>query len=122
VNTDKVKREEECEGEGEELLLWVYVTFPNINEAKAMAKELIDKKLCFCANIGGAHTALYPWNGKIEEAQEVAVIFKTMEAIQPKLQKYILQNHSYDTPVIASGSARSLNPEYTLWAKGHLSH
>ncbi len=98
----------------------LYVTFPTETEARTITRELLNKPLIACANILGPMTSLYRWNGKIEESQEVAVIFKTTS---PKVQELIdtLQTlHSYETPAIVEIPVGKSATSFCAWIQNEM--
>ena len=54
----------------------IYSTFENADQAQSVAQSLIEQKLAKCANILSPHTAIYEWQGAIQNDTEVAVLFK----------------------------------------------
>ena len=80
----------------------VYTTFPNLAEAQKIAQHLLEQRLVACANIMAPHQSLYWWQGKIETAQEVAVIFKTRADLFENVAAAIKSLHSYDVPCIVA--------------------
>jgi periplasmic divalent cation tolerance protein len=48
----------------EELNL-LYATYPNADEAKAIARTLVGDRLASCANIPGPMTSIYRWDGEV---------------------------------------------------------
>ena len=55
----------------------LYVTCGNNDEAKTIARTLVNEKLIACANILGKITSIYRWEGAVAEDDEVAVLLKT---------------------------------------------
>ena len=47
----------------------IYSTFDNLDEAKAIGRLLIEKKLVACVNLIHDVHSIYRWKGKIEEAR-----------------------------------------------------
>lgn len=93
----------------------VYATFPNDEEARRIGRLMIEGRLAACVNILGACHSIYRWEGRIEEAEEVAAIFKTRAATAPQLIARIAELHSYDVPAaIAWPIAEAWNP-YAAW-------
>ncbi|HSX04190.1 MAG TPA: divalent cation tolerance protein CutA, partial [Rhabdochlamydiaceae bacterium] len=54
--------------------IYINWTCRNLEEARKVARHLIEKKLVACANIIPHIESLYLWNDKIETDQEVKVI------------------------------------------------
>src|SRR3989338_8908338 len=59
--------------------IFIYITNPNKEEAKKIAKHLIEKKLIACANIYDNITSIYFWEGKIADENECVLIAKTLD-------------------------------------------
>ena len=85
----------------EEILLAIS-TFPDAELARRVARELVERKLAACANIGGSVQSIYHWEGKIEEAQETIVFFKTTRARFDELQQALRSLHPYEVPEIVA--------------------
>lgn len=52
-------------------IVCVYITAPDINEAKNLGRVLVQKKLAPCVNIIANVHSIYQWQGEIEEGAEV---------------------------------------------------
>lgn len=83
------------------MYIFVYITTSNIDEAKKIAKSLLEKKLAACVNIFPI-TSLFWWEGKIDESDEVAMIVKTKADRFKELKDEVLALHSYTTPCICA--------------------
>lgn len=95
----------------------VYSTFASLNEAKVCARIVVSEKLCACANISRELTSIYNWNDKIEESEEVAVIFKTTADNYKKLESKIKEMHSYANPCVVSFEILEGSGEYLDWIR-----
>lgn len=93
----------------------IYWTCANLEEAKRISKELLEKKWIACANIIPEICSLYSWKGKIQEDREVKVIFKTCYPFFERVRDYIIEHGSYDIPEISAFSTLGVNPAYTAW-------
>jgi len=80
----------------------VYMTVPSHDEAEKIVEAVLKKRFAACANIMPAHTAMYWWEGAIQKAEEVAVIFKTREDLFEELRAEAVRLHSYDCPAIVA--------------------
>lgn len=78
----------------------VRVTFGSAEEAATVSRELIDELLAACVNIEAPCQAIYRWQGAIEDATEVAALFKTRETLVEALVERLADLHSYDLPAI----------------------
>ena len=82
--------------------LFVYMTAPDLDTARAMAKTLVSERLCSCANIIDNMESFYWWEGAMEQARECICICKTTEDAYPALEKRARELHPYDTPCIVA--------------------
>src|SRR5207247_4326725 len=76
----------------------VLVTAPNLDTSRALAKAALEARLVACANGIPKIESHYWWQGKIESADEVLIIFKTTKGKLKALDKLIVANDPYDTP------------------------
>ena len=53
----------------------VYATFGSEEEARRIARQVVEERLAACANILAPCHSIYRWQGQVEEATEVPVIF-----------------------------------------------
>ncbi len=91
----------------------VYVTYPNLKEAKRISTYLLKKKLIACANIFPIKS-VYWWKGKIENSDEFISILKTRKENWKKVREEIQKMHSYEVPCITKQDV-SANKEYEDW-------
>ena len=54
----------------------VYATFGSDEEARLIGRTVVEERLAACANILGSCHSIYRWQGKTEEAPEIAATFK----------------------------------------------
>ena len=93
----------------------VYATFANAEEARRIARLLVEERLAACANLLGACHAIYRWQGEIEEAQEVPAIFKTRADAAGRLMDRLAELHSYDVPAAVVWPIAHALSEYAEW-------
>ena len=92
----------------------VVVTIPE-KDAKPLAKNLLEQKVCACVSILNGAKSYFWWEGKIDEADESLLIIKSKESLFPKLQTLIKNNHPYSTPEIISFNVDNISREYLSW-------
>lgn len=95
----------------------VYATFANADEAERIARAVVEERLAACANILGPCRAIYRWRGSVEQADEVAALFKTSARIAEKLLARIGALHSYDVPAAVVWPIADALPAYADWVK-----
>ena len=95
----------------------VYCTFADIDEARRIGRSVVDERLAACVNILGECQSIYRWGGKIEEAPEVAAIFKSTRQGAGALADRIAELHSYDVPAVVIWPAEAPLPTYAAWVE-----
>lgn len=82
--------------------LIVLSTFGSADEARTVARTLVEEKLVACANLLPAVESIYRWQGAIETATEVMVLFKTNIDRYYRLEERLKELHSYELPEIVA--------------------
>jgi len=95
--------------------LLVLVTAPNLDTSHALAKAALEARLVACVNLLPKIESHYWWQGKIESAAEVLIIFKTTKARLKALEKLIVTKHPYDTPEFLVLPIIKGNKRYLDW-------
>ena len=98
-------------------VLVVLSTWPNADQARAAARQIIEEKLAACANLVPAIESIYRWEGKVETAAEVLMILKTTLGRYPLLETRIKSLHSYAVPEIVSLRVTDGLPAYLRWVE-----
>ena len=90
-------------------------TFPEIETARRIARQLVTESLAACANIFPAVESIYRWQDKVENAQETLVFFKTTAARYAAFQDRLKSLHPYEVPEIICLRIADGLPEYLRW-------
>jgi len=93
----------------------VYAVFADAAEAERIARIAIGERLAACVNILGPCRSIYRWQGKVEEADEVATIFKTSAERAPALIERIAALHSYEVPAAVIWPISDSFASYAEW-------
>jgi periplasmic divalent cation tolerance protein len=94
---------------------FVYMTAGNLEEAQKIGRELVSAGLAACVNILPHMNSIYVWEGKLEEASEVVMIAKTVEARVADLIARVKSLHSYGCPCIVSLKVEDGYPPFLEW-------
>jgi periplasmic divalent cation tolerance protein len=92
----------------------VLTTLPDSGAVSSLAHRAIDARLAACVTELGAVTSRYRWEGKVETAQEIQVLFKTSVECADELTRFIRSNHPYETREIVSWQADA-SRDYGHW-------
>ena len=94
---------------------FIYITCQDRAEAWKIGRALVQQRLAACANILDHMTAIYWWEGKLVEDQEVVLILKTREEQIPKLTELVNALHSYSVPCVVALPILEGNEAYLDW-------
>lgn len=98
-------------------IVTVYATFGDAGEAERIARTLIDERLAACANVLGPCRSIYRWQGKVEQADEVAALFKVRAEGAQALIARLGELHSYDVPAALVWPISEALPAYERWVR-----
>lgn len=96
-------------------IVTVYAVFASMEEAERIGRTMIEQRLAACVNILGACRSIYRWQGRVEEASEVAALFKTAADRASALIDAIAGLHSYDVPAAVVWPIADAYPAYAKW-------
>ena len=97
--------------------LVVLTTLPDTGQARALVREMVDRRLVACGTILGDVISIYRWGGVVEEANEVQVLFKTQRSRWTELESAIRELHPYDVPELVAVPVESGFEEYLTWIR-----
>ena len=80
----------------------VYMTAENLDQARTIARVVIENRLAACVNVLDGMRSMYHWEGRIEESREVVVLAKTREELLPEFIRRVREVHTYECPCIVS--------------------
>jgi len=106
--------------EGRMEVRFVYMTTANLEEAQKIGRELVSAGLAACVNILPHMNSIYVWEGKLEEASEVVMIAKTVEARVADLITRVKALHSYSLPCIVSLEVEDGYAPFLEWIAGRV--
>jgi periplasmic divalent cation tolerance protein len=96
-------------------MVMIYTTCETPEEAKTIARELVNRKLAACANIFAGMTAVFEWDGTAQEGEETAMFVKTRAGLAAEVTEEIKRLHSYDVPAVAVLEVSGGNTAFLDW-------
>jgi len=76
----------------------VLSTCPSREEAKRIARGLLEERLAACVNIVDSVLSIYQWQGSLHESDEVMLIIKSRRDLVGSLQQRLANMHTYEVP------------------------
>ncbi|MCX8042873.1 MAG: divalent-cation tolerance protein CutA, partial [Desulfobacterota bacterium] len=73
----------------------VFMTAASRDEAEAIARALVERRLAACVQIITEIQSLYWWEGNICNDREILLLAKTTDRLFPKLVEAVKTLHSY---------------------------
>ncbi len=94
----------------------VLVTCGSRNEARKIARAVVERRLAACVNeIGAPVRSVYRWKGKVETGEEFLLVMKTTKRRFAGLRAAILELHSYDVPEVIALPVVEGSRDYLGW-------
>ena len=93
----------------------IFCTVPGNDQAKSIARLLIEKKLAACCDIIPGVVSIYNWNDAIQEEKEYLLLIKTSQKKYEQVEKEIKMVHSYSVPEIIATSITEASQAYLDW-------
>jgi len=84
-------------------------------EARKIARHLVERKLAACVNIVPQIESIYRWQGKVEEARECLLLIKTTAERFPEVRDALHELHSYDLPECVAITVEDGSSGYLNW-------
>ncbi len=93
----------------------VLTTSGSQEEARKIARALVERRLAACVNLVGPMESVYRWKGKVETAGEWLLIIKTSAEVIERVRKTIKELHSYELPECIELPIEGGSAEYLQW-------
>jgi periplasmic divalent cation tolerance protein len=95
--------------------LVVMTTLSSEDDAVALVRGLLDRRLIACGTVLPAGRSLYRWEGKVADEREVVVILKTRAARLEAVEAAFAELHPYKVPELLALSVEAGNVPYLNW-------
>jgi len=93
----------------------LFTTTEKKEDAKNIAREVLEKRLAACVQIIGPITSTYRWKGKIEEEHEWLCLMKSRNDLYDRLEETIKGIHPYEEPEILAIPVVAGSQGYLDW-------
>jgi periplasmic divalent cation tolerance protein len=95
----------------------VLCTAGSEEEARKIARHLVEQRLAACVNIVPQIESTYRWQGKVESAREWLLLIKTTVERFPDVRDAVRELHSYEVPECISINVEDGSAAYLEWIK-----
>lgn len=92
-----------------------FCTCPDQASAARIADALVAERLAACVNALPQAHSTYRWQGRVEHADEVLLLIKTVSARLQALRARIVALHPYELPEVIAVEAAGGLPAYLDW-------
>ena len=93
----------------------VLVTAADDDEARLIARVLLEQKKAACINIMSGVVSLFHWQDKIEKTSESLLVIKTSQPLLNELVALVKEMHSYENPEIIALPVIGGSSQYLDW-------
>jgi periplasmic divalent cation tolerance protein len=95
--------------------LIILTTVATADEALALIKGLLERRLIACGTLLPGARSLYRWEGKIADEREVVVLLKSRSAKMDLIEAAFSDLHPYRLPELLALPVASGLPKYLEW-------
>src|SRR2546429_7537878 len=93
----------------------VLTTAGSQEEARKIARSLVERQLAACVNIVPQVESVYRWQGNVESAHEWLLVIKTLDVNFSQVCDGIKDLHSYELPECIKLEISGGSQEYLEW-------
>jgi periplasmic divalent cation tolerance protein len=93
----------------------VLVTAGGEQEARTIARELLDAKLAACVNVIDDISSFFFWQGKQEMEHESLLVIKSKGRLLTQIIETVKKAHSYKVPEVIALPVTGGNRDYLDW-------
>lgn len=95
----------------------IYWTTGSLEEARKVARYLVQERFVACAQIIPWIESIFMWNNRLDVAQESKIVFKARADHYEKIREVIQKNTTYEVPEITFTYIDGGNKEYLDWVR-----
>lgn len=84
-------------------------------QARSIARRLVDERLAACVNIVGPIRSVYRWRDAVEDEPEFLLLIKTRASLLGRVERRVIELHSYEVPEVLALSLSGGSATYLGW-------
>lgn len=93
----------------------VSTTCGSEEEARRLARLLVEERLAACVQVLPPIHSVYRWRGAVEESGEWLILIKSRRGLFEDIRRRIRAEHSYELPEILAAAVVDGEPDYLAW-------
>jgi periplasmic divalent cation tolerance protein len=97
-------------------LIAVYTTVASRDDARRLARALVERRLAACAQISEIES-FYSWQGAMHDEPEWRIVFKTTAERYAAVEAAIRELHPYELPAIHAVPVAQASAPYADWVE-----
>jgi periplasmic divalent cation tolerance protein len=101
-------------------ILTVTTTVGSLDEARALAHAIVERRLAACVQLEPIAASVYRWQGALRDEAEVRLSIKTLPGMEPALQSFFGERHPYEVPQFL-GATQCASAAYAQWVRAEVS-
>lgn len=92
----------------------VQTTLPDAEQASTLAHAIVSAGLGACVQIDSIRS-VYRWQGQVQDDAEWRLSIKTRRSLYAALERWLQEQHPYETPEIVCLPIMDSSPAYLQW-------
>jgi periplasmic divalent cation tolerance protein len=93
----------------------VVTTCGSLEEARHIARAVIERRLAACVNIVPQVESIFRWKGEVETSNESLLVIKTTAGMFERLRAALKELHSYEVPECIELTVTDGSEAYLDW-------
>jgi len=93
----------------------VFSACASTEEAKQIARKLVEARLAACVTVTPGVRSFYRWKGAIEESEECMLVIKSSRDLFDRLRLELEKAHTYEVPEVVAVAIVAGAPNYLAW-------
>jgi periplasmic divalent cation tolerance protein len=100
-------------------ILTVTTTVGSLDEARQLAREIVQRRLAACVQVEPIASSFYRWEGRLCEDPEMRLSIKTLPRLRDALAACFDELHPYDLPQFLAVTQQA-SARYVDWVRAEV--
>ena len=96
-------------------VLVCWTTVSQQEQARTIAKALLERRVAACVQIDGPIESHYCWDGRVCCETEYRLVIKTSVEQQTRLKEVLRELHPYEVPQVVTVRSVDVDGDYARW-------